>query len=88
MWQRFITDSVMDESQVERWLHELDADDEDVIESEDDEVEPEVDLQALVRESEVQENERNNLAQGYTIGNTNSYPKHKDETTRPKRRYS
>ncbi|KAJ8728783.1 hypothetical protein PYW07_006479 [Mythimna separata] len=47
----------MDDSQVERWLHEVVTEDEEVIESEDDEVEPEPNLQALVRESELQENE-------------------------------
>lgn len=38
---------------MERWLHEILDEDEDVIESEDDVVEPEQYLEALVRESEI-----------------------------------
>lgn len=53
----------MDDSQVDRWLHELDTDGEDVIESEDDEVEPETNLQALVRESELREIEEERLSE-------------------------
>ncbi|CAK1583775.1 unnamed protein product [Parnassius mnemosyne] len=53
----------MDDSQVERWLHELDTEDVEVIESEDDEVQPQPDLQALVRELELREYEEERLSE-------------------------
>lgn len=64
----------MDYSQVERWLHELDTDDEDVIESEDDEVEPEPNLQALVRDSELQENEVERLSESDELSDSDNVP--------------
>ncbi|KAJ8728816.1 hypothetical protein PYW07_006512 [Mythimna separata] len=66
----FITNYVMDDSQVERWQHELDTEDEEVIESEDDEVEPEPNLQALVRESELQENEEERSSESESDSDT------------------
>lgn len=64
----------MDDSQVERWLHELDTEDEDVIESKDDEVEPEPNLQALVRESELQENEEERLSESDELSDSDNVP--------------
>ncbi|KAH9633009.1 hypothetical protein HF086_000369 [Spodoptera exigua] len=71
---RFITNYVMDDSQVETWLHELDTEDEDVIESEDDEVEPEPNLQALVRESELQENEEERSSESNELSDSDNVP--------------
>lgn len=51
--QIYIPDYIMDNSQAERCLQELNIDDEEVIESEDDEVQSKPDLQTLVRESEL-----------------------------------
>ncbi|KAH9632821.1 hypothetical protein HF086_016302 [Spodoptera exigua] len=64
----------MDDSQVETWLHELDTEDEDVIESEDDEVEPEPNLQALVRESELQENEEERSSESDELSDSDNVP--------------
>ncbi|CAG4939083.1 unnamed protein product [Parnassius apollo] len=64
----------MDDSQVERWLHELDTEDEEVIESEDDEIQPEPDLQDLVRESELRENEEERLSESDETSGSDNVP--------------
>ncbi|KAF9405686.1 hypothetical protein HW555_013690, partial [Spodoptera exigua] len=71
---KFITNYVMDDSQLETWLHELDTEDEDVIESEDDEVEPEPNLQTLVRESELQENEEERSSEFDELSDSGNVP--------------
>ncbi|CAG4963637.1 unnamed protein product [Parnassius apollo] len=71
---RSISEYVMEDSQIQRWLHELETDDDEVIESEDDEVQTEPDLQALVHESELRESEDTRLSASDETSDSDDYP--------------
>lgn len=64
----------MGDLQVERWLHVLDTEDEEIIESEDDEVQPEPDLDALDRESELREYEEERLSESDETSGSDDLP--------------
>lgn len=70
----FTSDYVMNDAQVDRWLLELHTEDEEVVESEDDDVQPEPDLQALVRDSELHENEEERLSESDETSDSDNVP--------------